>query len=458
MKKKQLSLGVRFLLAFISFLLGIALFASAVSTALIADVRALVEKDTLRQLFHQALSAPVAPHRTDAPYQAGGKIFATAGSHAQSFAAPRLDNADSGSGGLSDALVSFIYSELDKQSEGGLAISLEELNELFDQSTIKDYVADKTASMVSDYYLGEVTTTFESEEIGALLEENKELIEVLIGEPLPEELTQEIVAWVDNSDLVRQIEKEGLSGIVEELDAQMAGMTGDVSDMLSQTLPGVSVEIPTISEMIDALRDWTSMNNLLTGIGICAVLIGLILLVNIKQLPKGLRRCGYPLLWAGIMFIPCMVVYYTPELWEQKELALIRSVVLSTLPVNGIVFGLGVLFVITGIITGIVSSYKARKMVPVTVSAPPVVEQMSAVLIEEMPAESQEVFAEEASVEEAPVEEEPVPDAPVVDEPVVDEPTQEAEVEAPNKSYCPNCGSERGDSAKFCRQCGHNLQ
>lgn len=424
MKQTKLSLGARFGLAVASFFLSLLLIVAAVATTLIADVQVITSEGNLKQIIHQTLSAPAAPKKLNAPFRADGVTFGGGISHKAPI---RLDSAEvETTNSLVAGLVEQLYKELDNLSEEPMPITQEELTDLIDQSTVKDYIAEKSASLLTDYYTGEITTTFEAEEIVTLIQENADLIEQVIGEPLPEEYTQDVATWFDENETIQVLEEEGLAGLLPQLEEQLPDNipsvdnpgNPDVKPAPSPSTPSAPAT-PSIPELVSTLRSLTSTTNLIIGIAVCLLLMAAIVLVNIKQLPRGLRRSGYPLLFVGLLFVACLVVQFTPHLWQTRELALVRTVLLMTTGIHAIAPALGIVMVVVGIVLGVICKKKARSAAIAEASS-----------VEETVAEEVAVAEEPVVMEEAPVSEEAAETveeaAETVEEAVEEIPTEEA--------------------------------
>lgn len=450
MKQKKLSFGIRFILWAVSLLLSIALFASVIVTALVADVRVVTAKDNVRTFVVQLLSDPVQLHGRS-PLRQGTGSIRVALPAAPSFNIPRRDDTSSQNSGLAaglgfnltEQMIQLVYDQLQEQLGEESTITREEITDLVQKSTVTDYVAEKAGDIVADYVAGEITTIFEPEEIKTLIEENAELIETVIGEPLPEEVVTQIVETVKTNEVVQTVEEKGLAGVIEmsgstdsttpdgepiltppsdnALGEQLGSLLGDskeeggnkVADSIAsvtQTLTNGELNgIRNVNDIVTLLRSATSVQNLISCIAVCAVLMILILLVNMRQLGKGLRRCGYPLLLAGLMVFPCLMATYSPEMWTSAPaLTVVRDILAMVTGVNALVFGLGLLFVIAGIVVGCITKHKlavAAKAALAAAEAPVVIEEAPVAVTGVAVDEEQAAVAEEPA-EEAPAQSE----------------------------------------------------
>lgn len=439
MKQKKLSGGARFLIAILSWLLGLALFVCAIATALIADVRVLTSEDNIRSFMHQLISAPVQlPGKAASRPGIGAPAVSVAGTRKLNM--PHYNPTETSGFGLAEELINIVYDQIQLNSTEELTITKEDLQDIFDGSSAMDYIADKAAGLISDYYMDDVSTTFEAEEIVELMKDNAALIESLSGLPVDDEMINNVVNVWENNEIVDMLENDGLEGLIEYAEEQM----GDVSvqEQLSSVTQQVGiVGVDSFKDVANMFRDITSKDTLLLGIGVCVGLILLILLCNIFQLGVGLRRCGYPLLLAGLGIIPCLLAVFVPNLWTGLPfLDVVRGILAQLTGIYGTIFGLGLVLIIAGIILSIHTNKNLRRVrtaVPVAAGVAPAAapvfvegeapaqpEETSALpeeadpsledllsgepVAEEAPLEQPLCAPEEIAPEEAPAEEAPV--------------------------------------------------
>jgi sulfate ABC transporter permease subunit len=93
-------------------------------------------------------------------------------------------------------------------------LTLETVQQFVDESTLKDFIAEKGASLITDYYTGENTTAITEEEIQEQLEMNKDLIKETFDYEITEEKIQEITTKVVENDYIAQIQEEGIVNVV----------------------------------------------------------------------------------------------------------------------------------------------------------------------------------------------------------------------------------------------------
>jgi len=369
-KQKKLSRGARFGLSVASFVLGLLLFFTAIATALIADVQIVTSQNGLSGIFRTMMSAPaqVRPH---APAAVFGEIGLRAAPHVnRNYQMPRRDdtNADADAAGdvaadLTKQLIGMFYEEMVAQFEEEFPVTQEEFAQMINESTVKDYIADKTAALVTDYLNDEITTTFEADEVVALIHENSELIESITGEPIPDDISQTVGQVFDENEIIVKVEAEGLAGFMELMEntgktegEEGASSGGSVMEMMEM-----------VKKYYGIISSIASTQNLIIGIVICLVLIAGIILINCRQLGKGLRRAGYPLMIAGSAVILNILAIAQPDMWVVKGiddaavaattnmvLKLARHILLETAAPNIVLFSIGFVLCVGGIVLGIV--------------------------------------------------------------------------------------------------------
>ena len=292
MKQVKLPLGARFGLACASVALAILLFFAVLGTVLVIDVRTAVSESGIRSIVYEMLSD--APDNHSA-FQSGNGGFGIRPAPRPVLNTPRREEPNDVALDLTGQLIDMLYDELKEGMGDDLTISQERLEQLIEESTVKDYIADKTASLIVDYVMGEVTTTFKAEEIIQLIDENKEIIEELTGEPLPEDLDKQIASIFTENEIIQKVEAEGLAGFMEATGQEIPG--------LPSANGGESGAASILSMLMSLVRNVSSTSTLLWCIFICLLLMIAILATNLRQLGAGLRRCGYPIILVGGLFL-----------------------------------------------------------------------------------------------------------------------------------------------------------
>lgn len=409
-KQKKLSLGARFGLQVASFILGIFLFFSVVGTALIANVQAVISEDGIQGIVQTIMSAP-ARVRPRAPISVSGEGGLRIAPTTRTYQLPRLDEPGDVAASLTDQVIGMFYEALGEQFQEVLPVTQEEFTQLINDSTVKDYIADKTTSLITDYFNDEITTTFEAEEVVQLIEENSELIESITGQPIPDDIAQQVGQIFDNNEIVEVLEAEGLAGFMK-----LTAGDGEATPE-GMPLPGASSDTPDLRYFYKLLRNEIApTRNLILGIVSCLILMAAIILINCRQLGKGLRRAGYPLILAGAGYfalnasINSLGSLLNALAGGDAALAQVMALIPKLLnyflsqaaAVNTAIFCIGIALFVAGIVVPIV--LKARSKAAAGKAPVEAVEEPVAI-VEEAPVEALPVAEEAEEVaEETPAE------------------------------------------------------
>lgn len=372
-KQKKLSFGARFGLTVASGFLGILLFFSVVATALIADVQIVTSQDGLSGIIRTMMSAP-ANVRPQAPANISGEGLRVAPRLNRMNQMVRFEEADPSeeddaadaagdvAADLTEQVIGLFYEAMGGMFGEDMEFTQEEFTQMVNESTVKDYIADKTAALITDYLNDEITTKFEVQEVVDLIHENSELIESITGQPIPDDIAETIGKAFDENEIIVKVEAEGLAGFMEMMGGGENTEGGDAIGGSNAVLDMLS----TVKEGYAAVSTIASTQNIVIGIVVCLVLMAAIVLINNQQLGKGLRRAGYPLVIAGSAVVLNILAITQPELFTinagagetasaagNMVLKLARHILTETATPNIVVFSTGAVLVIGGIVLGI---------------------------------------------------------------------------------------------------------
>lgn len=435
MKKAATVLG-KILLGLLAFILCVALFVSTVLTMVVADVRIVTDKDNINTLITGYLTGKPAPHRNQGlPLQE--KVHR----------APRrnLDSADFDISMVGDTnfLVEFIYNTVKEEMGEDLPLTLDEVQDFVEESTLDDFITEKGSSLISDFLTGEKTTTITVEEIVEQLEQNAPLIEQTFQVTIDDTVISEVTGAVEESGILEELEEGGLEAIIDMANPPSEDATpegGDVSadkESSAQT-PGLSkpnqnvpekeltlisaiqgiisgeLDLSTLSipQLLNLFRSAISRETLLACIGLCVLLMGLVFLTQWKRYYSAMIKIGITLLVTGVIgMVPAVIVWVAPELVISLlgdmafAMKLIKMIVgMTYLVPAGVAAGGLVLIVAGGILRSVAKkrAIKAGDVVAVQVAAEPeVTEDLSMELLEAEPAaeEAEEEVSEEETEE-----------------------------------------------------------
>lgn len=390
------SIGIRILLGFVSFLLCICLFVTAIAAITILDVRVITGKQQLQNLISDTLFSPVAARTVSAPGRIG-----TAGAAVQPasvrLAARRLAEITQKES-TDKQILRWAYDAVKAEFGEQLMFSYEQVEGFFDRSTVKDFLAEKIASVINDMYNGTSTTTITETEIRQQLNGNKALIAECFSFELTDEAVNYAVEWVMNSGILSYLKPENLEiilngGSVEDIvggsdanspgsgsvsgsvggesagdpgsigggsgSSSSAGKTESIGAILGSIINGTGepVGIPAILALV---RGLTSVTVLVGVLSAAVILIGLLFLVNLRRVHVALVDSGITIFLAGgLMLLPVALSGFLTTLLPDPAGILIQKLLQMTAVVSGAATGLGLVLVIGGIIVGSVRKKKA---------------------------------------------------------------------------------------------------
>lgn len=458
MKKAAIILG-KFFLGLLAFILCIALFVSTVLTMVVSDIRIITDKDNINTLITGYLTGKSMPQRN--PGISGMPLQ----NNVHRAPIRNLDSADFDITMVGDAnfLVEFIYNTVKEEMGEDLPLTLDEVQDFVEESTLDDFITEKGSSLISDFITGENTTTITVEEIKEQLEQNAALIEETFQIPVDETVIEEITGTVEESGILEELEEGGLEAIINmanppaedvplggnENTSQEGGNTSADKDSSAQSptskpnvpakteltlisaIQGIisgELDLSTLSipQLLNLFRSAISQEALLACIGVCILLIGLVFLTQWKRYYSAMIKIGITLLVTGVIgMVPAVIVWVAPELVISLlgdmafAMKLINMIVQMTYVVPaGVAAGGLVLIVAGGILRGVAKkrAIKAGNVVAVQASVEPeVAEALSMELLDAEPvAEEAEELPEEESEEEA--EETPEEEAEAISE------------------------------------------
>lgn len=422
--------GIRLL----SSLLCLIIFVSMLAGILIADIRIITTKENTSKIIRESLFISHTVRPAAARPGSGSGHGAIAHGNTR-FAMPRLAEEDT-AGVMTEALVEFVYESMTEQY-GELPITLEEVEEFIDQSTLKDEISDLSASLINDLVTGENTTVIDEEMITGLVMDNADLIEEYFQVTVDEEAISQMAQELVQSDAVVQIQEEGISQVL--LDSMTGGGHRDPSlnNPYDETLGGDSGSdsgvgsgnenigsgnaAPNVAEIAQVLQDIRaaiSSTAMIICFGIAAFCALLLFLLNRKWIWYPLRKLGVALIFAALpMLIPTIVVIAMVDVWTGLFISMavvgtvIAMMLTMTAPVCLGTAGFGALCILTSIIVKSVTKHRLKKAAAAEAAA-----EVAAV---EAPAQEvlpEPVAAEEPAEEAAPVEEASAEDAPAEEE------------------------------------------
>ncbi len=402
MRIKKPHVAVRILLGLISFILCIALFCTAIASMLVVDLQLLTNKDNLQIFISQVLfgrdpkkSPVILPHavgvgaiRLDEAepldwtdyvpegWQVGDPLpegWTLPEGYTLPTEAEEDDEnhviyiPDASDTSTSSLVVEYIYGYLYELLGDELPVTKTEVEEYLHESSVPDFVSEKMASMASDIFTGESTTTITEEEILVLVVENKALVETILGETITDQGMEVIASNINDIDLIGSVQNavEVQLGLKDEIEIPVApdsssgnsGSSGSSSGGTSSggtssgssssgstssgstvtdgentdnaengaststptskpvirdnVIKGILSGVVTAQDVVDGgavtilalLREVAAPSTLMTLLGICAGLILLLFAVNYWKMHAALRSVGIVAMVAALPFL-----------------------------------------------------------------------------------------------------------------------------------------------------------
>ena len=408
-------MGLRILFGFLSLILCVALFATSVLAIVLADVRVLTNEENLKVIVsHVMFGTPIQKNSSVAPQAVGGM---------------KLEDPTSGMPDAQQMVINALYDMLSKQFGEEVPFTQKEVEELLNRSTLPDFLAEKIAGIMSDIYTGKVTTTISGEEVAQLLRDNMGLIEETFGFALTEEHINNIVQQINAMDVTSMIQnilsgKPPVNSDASEEGGMMGGDsftsgTGSAMETFSGgVLNGLLTGKGTVQDIVNgglpvilmAVREVTSVEALMVVLATCVILIGLLFVVNMKQLRVAVRCVGVTSVLAGLPFAAATVVAFAvPSLFAGTVLSIVYLGLTLTAGVSIGVFGVGLVLVVVSMVMTAVykKNLKTPEAAPVeAASAAPEMPVLNPVPVEEeAPVVEEMPVMEEVAPVELPVEE-----------------------------------------------------
>lgn len=250
--KKELPMAVRALLVFVSILLCICLTVSLLAATLITDLRQINSRDTFKQAVNVLFSARVSlPRMSQTPGQADS------------------------------LLTDLIYDFLQEQDIEGLDVDKDAIASFIKESTVSEFLSDKSADYIEDLINGTENATLTTDELMALVNENKALLEETFGITLDEQTLQTVEDYISEADIGTLIHEQVLS---EVRNASVGGIDlGQIFDIINNlcqnriffTLWAIVAVLVVALFFSNRMR----FGGMMICSGICSLLVGAILCV-----------------------------------------------------------------------------------------------------------------------------------------------------------------------------------
>ena len=343
--RKPRSVPVKILMGFLAFILCIVMFVVSLTGVAILNLRAIVSEDGISQIITQLIAGTPATGSTR-PVLAGGADAITVSS----------------SGDMSGMLVDWAYEMIQDQFGEELEITKDQVQNFVENSTVKDFVADKAAGLVEDFYSGNYETTITKDEVVQLMKENAPLLEEQFGLVITEEEISFVEDALEQSGMLEPIQENGLMGFIEQ---QTMGTAPDGENTIVGESNSMMEGMQTAREIIDVIRTATSFETVAILGAIFLVLLVLLFLVTGFSFPATFADTGIVLTLVGLIFsAPATLCLTQPALLaamlDPTIAGIVSSIVLASAWVNYTVLGVGVALIVAAIVIKIVQCTRKK--------------------------------------------------------------------------------------------------
>lgn len=355
--RKPWPVGIRIVMVFVAIILCVAMFVVSLAGTLVLNVRTIVSRDGISKIVTQLISGETVSGPARPALAVGtGTVY--------------LDEYSAQSG-MSDILVDWAYDLLKESFGDEMELTKEQVETFVQESTVKDFVADKAAGLVEDFYNEESNTTITVEEITQLIEENKDVIEEQFGVVIDQEVIAEIDNKLEESGILEPIEENGLLGYIEQT------MTDSPAPDSPESPNAPGVETPgdfgeaqnsmnQVKQIMNIVRQVTSNKAIAILWGAFGLLAVALFFVTRRSFPATLSQTGSMLMLTGVIFcVPTVLCKVAPAMVSGllgKELGGIVCLVFNAAAVvNYAVVGVGFGLIALSIVTKIVKNARREK-------------------------------------------------------------------------------------------------
>ena len=361
-QKKRRSVPVKIVMALLAIILCVAIFAVSLAGVLILNIRTVVSRDGITNIVNQLVAGPSSVSPMRPALAAGtGRVY--------------LDEYESGESDMSNLLVDWAYDLIQETFGDEVELTKEQVKTFVQESTAKDFVADKAAGLVEDFYNEESNTTITVEEIVQLMEENKEIIEEQFGVVIDQEVVEQMNVKLEESGILQPIEEKGLMTYIEEtlveepsIDGAVGGgsSTGNSSNSNSGA-NNMKESLTKAKEIMNIVRQVTSYKAVAVLAAVFVLLLVALFFVTGRSFPATLSQTGSMVLLTGVIFgVPTILCKAAPALVNSllgKDVGNLVGLVLNAAAgVNFTVLGVGFGLIVAAIVVKIVKSAKAKKV------------------------------------------------------------------------------------------------
>ena len=335
MYRKNLPLGIRILLAFVSVILCFCLFAATLGTIVLADLGLVISEDGVKTIVTHLLMPSAAPQRMPQVVRPSLAL----GAHLSGPASPAMGDFN---------ITDMVFDLLEEHFGEELPVTKDQVDSLIQDPSVSDFVTEKVSGIVNDLINGENTTAITKDEVITIVTDHKDFLEE----------TFDIV--IEEESIEQFLEENNVMDTVEDAFSQITEYVGGTADpdapvrsdqeILENMVSKGEFSPAAIPAIMRILRSVTSLPMLLAAIGACLLLIALLFLTHWGRPFAAVRTAGIPVFLAGlIMLLPSVAVEVFPAAGTQAViLNITKGILASVIGVSIAVAALGLVMIVAG--------------------------------------------------------------------------------------------------------------
>lgn len=340
---------LKILLGLVAIVLCIAMFAVTLAGAVVVDLRVVASEGGIKQLL-TAMFLPNSPTASDR-LSVGMTLTA---------ASPMPGNGAEGTVDMSSFLLDAAYDILQKQFGEDIPMTKEQVGNFLEQSTAKDFLAEKVSGVIDDMINDTSNTTVTRDEIMTLVKDNKQLIEETFQVTIEDSMLEEMEQALEEVEIFDQLEEKGFADVV--IESVVGGGNEDAAGAVEE----MQEAITAFKEAMALVGTITSDSTLFAAIGAFVGLFLLVFLVNFS-LPKTLSDTGIVLTFAGLIlsapnFLFMSGLLHTMLPAEMSGMLSIAGGLLFAIQVvHFAILGTGVALIVLAIVAKILKNARLKK-------------------------------------------------------------------------------------------------
>lgn len=249
-----------------------------------------------------------------------------------------------------NTLAEYVH-ELAQQILGeDIPITVDQVLAFILESNVMGFVADKAATLVADILSGnpDPAPIITSDEIVQLVTDNKAVIEKHLQVEITDEIQQEIAFQIHEN-----VDDEALNQSLRD----------GVDQVLAEPVPGMNGV--TVSDLMAKINLFTQLKFIYAAAMVCLMLMGLLMLLNYYDLPRGLRWSSSAFISVGsLLSVPLLVLQLSPVLLENllpetaEALALVGGAARVISPLHYGLLILGVVLLLASVLWRALAKHK----------------------------------------------------------------------------------------------------